>query len=291
MKSNLIITGLLLTSVGFTQAYADTKSVEDRLSALEQSKLEISGELSATYDTRNKTQWGDAEITLSHKVNDNWRGSLTIKRDGETVGSEDRIIFDEAQINYNYKDFTASIGRIGVPFGAFDTSMITDPLTKSVADADKGGKDMVMLGMSVADFSVSAYTYKDTDNDSGISIGYEKDIFTAGLDYFEDGTSGFGNSMAYRIGVSLENGISLYYEGVKTDQGVSKGSHFEIGYNHKISGMDANISIASSEVEYGDKQKGLTYSLSPVDGILLMIENNKVDGNDAINTFKVVYEF
>ncbi|WP_201340750.1 hypothetical protein [Abyssogena phaseoliformis symbiont] len=81
-----------------------------------------------------KVEFGDLELTVSHAVNEQFDGTIKVKRRGE-----DDIILDEAMINYHNGNFTANKVRIGVPsFGTYKTGMITDPLAKGITNADKG---------------------------------------------------------------------------------------------------------------------------------------------------------
>ncbi|MBW5291005.1 MAG: hypothetical protein Rsou_0226 [Candidatus Ruthia sp. Asou_11_S2] len=283
-----------------TTALAGTEidTLKDRITALEttQSATSVSGLIEMVYSSSNdKVEFGDLELTVSHAVNEQFDGTIKVKRRGEDDPTkEDDIILDGAMINYHNGGFTASIGRIGVPFGAYGTGMITDPLTKGIISADKGSKDMLMLSADFGDVQVSIYSYKDTDNDTGISINYGKDIFSAGIDYFKDGTTGYGSSNIYHLGVSLDNGLGLYYEAVKTDQGFAnsiKAQHTELSYAHQLKGMNASLNLAYSKIDDGDKQKGLTYSFSLAEGVTVFFENNKVDGQKAVNGLKVAYEF
>lgn len=95
-----------------------------------------------------------------------------------------------------------------------------------------------MLSADFGDVQASIYSYKDTDNDTGVSINYGKDIFSTGMDYFKGGTTGYGSSNAYHLGVSLDNGLGFfYYEAVKTNQGVAnsiKAQYIELSYAHPI---------------------------------------------------------
>ncbi|WP_201340748.1 hypothetical protein [Abyssogena phaseoliformis symbiont] len=59
----------------------------------------------------------------------------------------------------------------------------------------------------------------------------------------------------------------------------------------QLKGIDASLNLAYSKIDGGDKQKGLTYSLSPAEGVTVFFENNKVDGQKAVNGLKVAYEF
>ena len=284
MKRNNIITLGVLAMGATTSAFSGTEmdALKDRITALETaaSATTISGELSAEYTSSGKTTWGDAKLTISHAVNEQFDGSVTIKRKGD---SDDNIIFDEAMINYNNENFSASIGRIGVPFGGFATGMITDPLTKGVTGADIG------------DIEVSAYSYKDTNNDSGFTIGYATDMFSVGYDHFDDGTSGIGKSKAMRAGFDAGNGMSVAYEKVTVGTtGVDfVGTHVEAAYAHTLAGMDANIVFAKSEEDEGanSDQSGFTYSVAPAEGVTFAIERNKVKSASAVNTAKLTYEF
>ncbi|MDC9726775.1 MAG: hypothetical protein PSN35_02925, partial [Candidatus Thioglobus sp.] len=296
MKRNNIITLGVLAMGATTSALAGTEmdALKDRITALETaaSATVISGELSAEYTSSGKTAWGDAKLTMSHAVSDEFDGAVTIKKESS---SSDTIIFDEAMINYNNENFTASIGRIGVPFGGFSTGMITDPLTKGVTGADIGGKDLIMLATDIGGIEVSAYSYKDTDNDSGVTIGYATDMFSVGYDHFNDGTSGVGKSKAIRVGFDAGNGMSIAYEKVTVGTtGVDLvGTHVEAAYAHTLAGMDATIVYATSDEDEGTNsdQSGVTYSVAPAEGITFALERNKVKGASAVNTAKITYEF
>lgn len=299
MKRNNIITLGVLAMGATTSAFSGTEmdALKDRITALETaaSATTISGELSAEYTSSGKTAWGDAKLTISHAVNEQFDGSVTIKRAGSDDANNDTIIFDEAMINYNNENFSASIGHIGVPFGGFATGMITDPLTKGVPGADIGGKDLIMLATDIGGIEVSAYSYKDTNNDSGFTIGYATDMFSVGYDHFDDGTSGIGKSKAIRAGFDAGNGMSVAYEKVTmSTTGVDLvGTHVEAAYAHTLAGMDANIVFAKSEEDEGvnSDQSGFTYSVAPAEGVTFAIERNKVKSASAVNTAKLTYEF
>jgi hypothetical protein len=144
-RSNIIaLSAVLLSST--TSSFADTEldALKDRVLLLENktAAVNINGELSTTYDSKNSIQLGDMNLTFSHEINSQFNVAITVKRDGETEDNQDQIIFDEGAINYNQGKFTLSVGRIGVPFGTYSTGMISAPLPKAVTDADKGAVDM-----------------------------------------------------------------------------------------------------------------------------------------------------
>ncbi len=290
-RSKVIALSVLIVS---TTVLAGTEidNYKDQITALEatQSVLSVSGLVTVHSSSNDKVEFGDLELTVSHAINEQFNGAIKVKRRGESdANKEDDIILNEAMINYHNDDFTISVGRISVPFGAYETGMITDPLTKGITSADKDSKDMLILSADFGSVQASIYSYKDT----GVSINYGKGIFSAGVDYFKDGTTGYGSSNAYHLGLSLDNGLGFYYEAVKTNQGIQssiKAKHTELSYVHQLKGMGASLNLAYSKIDSGDKQKGLTYSLSLVEGVTALFENNKVD-KKSVNGLKVVYEF
>lgn len=243
-----------------------------------------------------KTDIGDVVIGIGHTINANFSSNIVVERDG-SAGSENNMIVDEAMIKFSDNNFYASIGKIGVPFGAYETAMIADPLTKGIEGADKDSSNMIKIGTKLNDFSVGIYKYKDTDSNTGLTIGYEQGIdsvdLSAGFDYFNDGKKGYGKSNALHIGAALENGVHAYFEQVKTAKlnASDKASHIEVGYSHKVLGMDASVNFAYSKVDGGNKQKGINYSVFPADGVSILLESNDLDGSDRDTTFKVAYTF
>ncbi|CAC9600732.1 hypothetical protein [uncultured Gammaproteobacteria bacterium] len=297
-RDNIIALSALAVGVT-TQTFAGTEmdTLKDRITALETaaSATTISGELAASYTSTGKTAWDDTKVTISHVVNDQFDGSATIKRN-----ADDTISLDESIINYNNENFTVSVGRTGTPFGGFSTSMITDPLTKTDGTTDLGDlgtHDMIILSTTLGSVEITAYTYKATDNDSGVTLSYANDMFSVGYDHFNDGTAAYSSSNAVRAGFDMGNGLSLAYEKVTVDQGSSadhSATHFEANYAHAVAGMDANLAVAKSDqnVAAGDSdQTGFTYSVAPAEGVTFAVERNKVKGVSAVNTAKLTYEF
>ena len=301
MKRNNVITLGVLAMGATTSAFAGTEmdALKDRITALESasSATTVAGEISATYGSGANTTLGDAKFSIAHAVNEQFDGSIVVKWDGDA--STNDIDLKEAVMNYNHEFFTVSMGRVGVPFGAYDTGMITDPLTKGVTDADKGEQDMLMVSTTFGDVEVVAYTYEATDADKGLSINYANDMFSVDADYFSDGTDGRSSSKAFRIGLdadSMVSGLSFYAEKVTTDQtaGYDNGDHFEMNYGHTVMGTDANLTLARSYEDLpasNQDQKGFTYSIMPAEGVTFAIEHNKKELSNSINTVELTYKF
>lgn len=295
--SVLILGSSIFASVQANVDEYDFNVMKKRVEALEQVALAttVSGEISATYGSGANTTLGDAKFSISHAVNEQFDGSIAVKWDDGDANND--IILEEAVMNYNHESFTVSMARIGLPFGAYDTGMITDPLTKSgVTDADKGEQDLLMVSTSFGDVEIAAYTYEATDADRGLSINYANDMFSIGYDHFNDGTDGRSSSGAVRAGFNAGNGMSVAYEKVTTDQttGDQSAQHVEVNYAHTLMNTDANLTIARSDedVAAGDtSQNGFTYSIMPTEGVTFAVERNKVSNASAINTAKLTYEF
>jgi hypothetical protein len=104
-------------------------------------------------------------------------------------------LIDEASITLNFSDnFSATLGKVYVPFGVFDSNMISDPLTLELGETNES---VIQLGFSFANTYGSVYTFNgdsaritDTDDNVmsyGLNIGFNhNDIFDASLGYLSN---------------------------------------------------------------------------------------------------------
>jgi len=115
-----------------------------------------------------------AEIGVTAQVNDWVSGEIVIKWD-ETGGSNN-IELDTALISIadpNASWFT-NAGRYTLPFGTYNTNMLSDPLTLNIGEI---GVTALEAGYSTNGFTVAAFTFQSNpgnDIDSfGAIVGYE----------------------------------------------------------------------------------------------------------------------
>ena len=131
-------------------------------------QLEIGGavELEAIYNSPYKSNnttevyMAEAELVIAAAIHD-WVG-------GEVIVANDddgKLEFDTATLTIGPPDGSLSltVGQQGLPFGVFESNMISDPLTNEIGEA--GGTSLV-LGLSSDRFHWSLFAF-DGDNQPG----------------------------------------------------------------------------------------------------------------------------
>lgn len=103
------------------------------------------------------------------------------------------LVVDEAHVTLGATDdipYHLTAGKIYVPFGAFETMMISDPITLDIAETNETA---VQIGFDISGFRGAAYAFNgdadEADNDDnsietfGLSVGYtvENDSFSIDL--------------------------------------------------------------------------------------------------------------
>ncbi len=198
---------------------------------------------------------------------------------------------DEATIAYSPNDtLTFTAGRTYLPFGVFETNMVSDPLTLDIGETRE---DILMVGAEMDGIYGSAYVFNgdmekagqdDLISNYGFNLGYYWEqgdaSFDVGVDWINSiqDTDGlewtynevFGtNTIHDRIsGIGVHaNGrygpfsVITEYVGALKDLG-GKGTNTEIkawnleaGYDFIFSGMDSTVAVGyqkTSEAEYFD---------------------------------------
>lgn len=122
---------------------------------------------------------------------------LFLMEEGDSGGKE--MTVDEYNItiaNGDRTPFSLTAGRLPVPFGAFETNRVTDPLTLEMGETKE---EVAMLGYEARGFTASLYTFNgDLDagggnkaDNLGAALGYGNGNFTAGMGWINDiGDSG-----------------------------------------------------------------------------------------------------
>lgn len=110
-------------------------------------------------------------------------------------GESDSALIDEASITLKINDnFSATLGKVYVPFGVFVSNMVSDPLTLEIGETNESA---ILLDFSLADTYGSVYLFNgdstritDTDDNEisyGLNIGFNhNDIFDANLGYISN---------------------------------------------------------------------------------------------------------
>lgn len=246
------------------------------------------------------------ELGIGHAVNDNVDGYvLFLYEDGED------ITIDQAVINLHATDkLDIAAGRMYVPFGNFDSMMVSDPLTLEVGETQE---EALQLGFSNgAGLGGTVYVYKDDEDasekidDFGLNIAYKSERFAAGMSYISDvNDKSDANNDASGLGVYAKGSFgksTVIAEHIQVDNTAAgekpEATNLEFGFNL---GGDRTIALALQEtndaVSLGlpEKAIGIAYSMPVYEQTSFAAEymkNNQYDGSDeSVVTLQLAYVF
>lgn len=147
--------------------------------------------LDKNFDGSNGSEFDLAtlELYLDIMVNKWATGRIVVEYDSD----EDKLRIDEGYVTLgNTEEFPlfASIGRLYMPFGSFETNMLQDPLTQFLGETND---EALVVGFNYKNFTGSVFAYNgmdkddpddDTINGYGVSLSYsyeeEDKAFNAG---------------------------------------------------------------------------------------------------------------
>ena len=107
------------------------------------------------------------DLAVEAAINDEWSGTVAV-----TAG-DDAIEIDEAFLTYEPggAGFSVTAGDTGVPFGVYDTNLISDPLTLSIGDTS--GVSLTLAGeVSALNWSLFALNANEFADVYGVAAGF-----------------------------------------------------------------------------------------------------------------------
>jgi len=229
--------------------------------AIADPKVEIGGavevELSAgdDYTGANSSDLALATVALGidAEINDRVSGSLVVlHEDDDTEG----FVIDEGFIAITGgedSNWYVNAGRMYIPFGNFETNMVSDPLTLELAETQEAA---LQVGVEVNNFNASIYMFngdadktgidEDVVDDFGISISYATSNLDVGIDFL--------NNVAETDGIW---GI-LDGNGVTAVQDQTQGIAFHVIYSAGPIIVIAEIVSADQLEDLADKEPQAT---------------------------------
>lgn len=258
--------------------------------------VEISGVIEAEYFSSDfgGKESGAAlatfELGIDAKINENVDGRvLILHEDDPDPAVGDTWEVDEGTITLHSKDnqFYFTAGRMYLPFGNFETNMVSDPFTLEMGEIREAALlvGMEMSGLSVSVFNYNGETIKNEDNlagndeadQFGFAVGYSyvKDKLTldVGFSYLNniadtDGIAGNtpgtlvdyvdGNAVYLIVGFEP---MTLIIEQVSADEfdvadlafrgvGAEPGAtNIELAATLSVAGRDVTVAIGIQETE------------------------------------------
>ena len=135
----------LCATSAFAQEAAPAEAASNALLELiSDSKIELSGmfEFTASYFKQGDEKVSDFSLA---EINLGFAAKLSDKLSAEIVliyedGNEDGVSVDSAIVTYQFSDeLSFSAGRFTVPFGKFESEMLSDPLTLALGEISSDG--------------------------------------------------------------------------------------------------------------------------------------------------------
>ena len=130
------------------------------------------------------------EFGIGAQLND-WTSANVVLLWEEDSGSD--LSVDEAVLTFANPDvspFSLTAGHTVVPFGAYETQMVSDTLAQSIGEAKETA---VIAGFEQGPFTAAAYLFNgDLDDDdnvidnAGVTVGFGGENFSVGLGYISD---------------------------------------------------------------------------------------------------------
>ena len=230
------------------------------------------------------------ELELSMQATENTSGYLLLKNDGS---SDQDVYIDEISITHDFGIAAVSATTGGHPFGDFSTSMVSDPLTKDIADTGGSAKliaevpvgEMVTVSAS-ADDDISAIAATAEIGDLTVTAGHITDVLNAGA------VSANHLAASYAMG-----DFSVYAEMVDSD-GTADATNIEAAYAFSLAGRDAGVALGRQERKNSasaaddEKRNMFTATVNLDEGLDVSVEKMDSDNNtnDAWQA-KIAYGF
>jgi regulator of replication initiation timing len=161
--------------------------------------VEVEGSYSEDFEGINESKFELATVELGFdaRANDWASGHVLVLYE---EGGDDKVLIDEAFITLgNTEQFPLSLtaGRMYVPFGKFETNMISDPLTLEIAETQETA---LQIGFAARGAHGSVFAFNGDTNEGGGDSQIEQFGANLGYAYEQEGFS-------IDVGVSYMNSM------------------------------------------------------------------------------------
>lgn len=167
-------------------------------------ETEISGLIEAdffTFEDYDKSKTtditvGTVEVGIDTAVSDRVDAHILFLYEAQDkLFTDEATLIDEVSITLHINDnFSSILGKIYIPFGVYESNMITDPLTLELAETQE---TVALLDFSSESFYGSGYLFKgattrttDTDDNVtsyGLNVGFRhNEVFDVSLGYLSN---------------------------------------------------------------------------------------------------------
>ena len=284
--------------------------------------LEVSGVIeveAASSDPENADDASDitvatAELGLVANISDELNAELVFLHEEDDTDFE----VDVAQFSYALNDnWSLVAGQLYIPFGAYETGLVSDPIT---LDLGETRETVLMMNYEGGAVSGSVYIFngdnkdtgKDEINNWGANIAYSRDNVSFGLAYINDlldsdslqdvlnssTVTDYAGGLAANVTFNAGNFTLIAEQVAATDTfndapvagDKPKARNLELDYALAIAGKPATIAFAAQSSEDAansglpEKKRLVGLSIDVTDNIGLGLEYSKEEDYSDVQT-------
>ncbi len=231
-------------------------------------ELELASESPAGEDSTVSAGVGTAELGIAAALNDEWSGEILVENDDGTIALADAfLIFEPAGTG-----LSASMGQQGVPFGVYDTNMITDPATEVLGDTS--GVSLA-LGGEAGQLNWNLFALQPEEDGQfadnyGVAVGFAAEGEGAEFGLNVSWINGVANAVDIQgMAVSARGSLgpaSALVEYVTTLEAPEDGAtptawSAEIAYGFDLMGREATLAAGAGGSDEGEDVEDLAETL------------------------------
>lgn len=268
-------------------------------------EFSISGVIEVEYGVENLAIGGGsdsltlstAEINIARPLNEKFDAYIILLYEQDE--NNNNIIVDEAVLNGKTVDgkYAFAVGRLYVPFGAYETAAISDPTGSDIGETND--EAIVLRANFLNDFSAAIWLADNTNaaNNSGVSLGFEAQKFAFGIDWMNK-IAAVNNAAGLAIHTQYNwDNFAFIAERVIENFGVNKAQSTQIEVDYTT--QNWVFAIAHNNIDnFGDYDSNIIlageYTLAKGLGLAAEYKTqNKTDntGNDKVSNLRLAYEF
>ena len=259
-------------------------------------ELELVAESPAEGDGSVGADVGKVELAVAAEINDQWGSEVVVESDGGDIVVADAFLTFDAG-----GGLSASMGQQGVPFGVYDTNLVSDPLTKDLGDTS--GVSLV-LGGEADQLNWNLFALQPEDDGQfaenyGVAVGFamEGEGGAFGLDV--SWINGMANAMDVQgVAVSASgsfgpaSALLEYVTALEAPEGEATPTAWsaEAAFGFEMMGRDAAFAIGGGGTDDGEAAElaearlRAGISMDVWDGVGIGVEWSQTDAYDAADS-------
>lgn len=219
-------------------------------------ELELVAESPAGEDSTTSAGVGKMELGAAAALNDEWSVEILLEED-------DGIKLADAFVTYEPGGgLSASAGQQGVPFGVYDTNLITDPLTKDLGDTSGVS---LLLGGEAGQVTWNLFGLQPEEDgqvgeNHGVAVGFgvggEETEFGLDVSWINGVANAMdvqGMAVSARGSLGPASALVEYVTALEAPDGEATPTawHAEAAYSFDLMGTDATLAVAGGGTDDG----------------------------------------